>query len=101
CGGWKNLTRPGTQVKFIGEDKEQLQMLNSFMVENKIGFKLESETAEPFTVEVALEIQMTDLYKRALAKTAFNYLAYVTRVNFPSHVFEERFNPIRRFIRYG
>jgi|GEM_PF-2932707 len=100
-GDWKKLTKPGTLVKFIGEDKEQLQRLNSFMVANKIGFELESESTEPFTVEVALEIQMTDLYKRALAKTAFNYLAFVTRVNFPSHVFEERFNTIRRFIRYG
>jgi hypothetical protein len=49
-------------------------------------------------LEVLIRSEFNSIYKRALAKIAFNYLAKTAGLDFVRH---EDFNDIRSFIRYG
>lgn len=101
-GAWKKLKEPNLSVT-ITADPDLLKLINDWMALKAIKFNILSEQSgeEIERVPFGLIISMTPLYRRAIAKTAFNYLAFVTKDRRPNFIFENQFDPIRALIRKG
>jgi hypothetical protein len=75
----KKLDEKGFKIKFGEEAQSGLEKANN-------------------TLECKIEWPIDDTIRRAVAKIAFNYLAFWEGVKF---VLNEKFDPIRRYIRWG
>lgn len=101
-GAWKKLQEPKVNLT-ITAVPELLTLINDWMALKEIKFNILSEQSaeEAQRVPFGLKVSMTPLYRRAIAKTAFNYLAFVTKERLPNLIFDEQFDPIRTLILSG
>jgi len=100
-GEWNNETVDHTRgVKLFGPEDATTRMQLALeqqgvtLTYQPLRFKEPNQE----TTQVEHEFTISLEVKRALAKVAFNYLAYRTD---PTYVLAPAFEPIRRFIRYG
>lgn len=100
-GGWESLK--AREFLLLPDSKVSLPSMREFLLTKgikfeKIGEEINIENEKPMTSQ---ETTPTDEYLRAIAKNAFNYLAYVTSKRLPEHIFEQCFNQMRKYILSG
>jgi hypothetical protein len=102
-GEWRSNTEIDWQkgVKAFGEG-EAVERLMELLAKQGVKPTKTRHFQLPFTHNQEITVQqsfaVTDNMYRAIAKIAFNYLAYRQGLEF---VLDQQFDPIRRFIRYG
>jgi len=82
----------------VGMDSDKLKRL---LTEKGVGFNFAGERPQglpPADIECEVSVTIDDRIRRAIAKIAFNYLAYRLGRDFALH---PAFDPVRRYIRYG
>jgi hypothetical protein len=100
AGVWRDdpSVDPTKGVKIIEADYENVKsVLEQFGVRLKVWRSLERPNGDT-TLAIDQMVRYTDEHLRAIAKIAFNYLAYIHGGEF---VLRQGFDSTRRYIRYG
>jgi hypothetical protein len=100
-GAWQEFK--GRELTLLPGEEADLATMREFLMAKgltfeKVGEEINIENEKPMTAQ---EITPTDEYLRAIAKNAFNYLAYMTSKHLPEHIFETCFEPIRNYVLTG
>lgn len=100
-GGWKLLK--ASEFLLLPDSKVSLESMREFLQTKglkfeKIGEEINIENEKPMTAQETIP---SDEYLRAIAKNAFNYLAYMMPKRLPEHIFEQCFDQMRKYILAG
>ena len=91
-----------SEMRIIGPSKASCDYLRNRLAQLQIPFKEQGKLDDPMTdngeIEVCVEYAIDQTILRAVAKIAFNYLAYVHGADMASR---DDFDAIRNFIRHG
>ena len=100
-GAWKNDPRIDWRrgVKILGADVDETKaLLQTQGVELSTWREMTAPPVDGVEIDVTEEYQITEEYRRALAKICFNYAAFVHGADF---VLQQEFDATRMFIREG